>query len=102
MTPTWVEPTAKFDQIADELADALGETDGNLLIDQIADAIAALDNYAWDGSLPVTALGVYGDRFYIPLALGFALVFRRITDRKGEGAVIRSRVQLLTVEALPE
>jgi hypothetical protein len=82
-----------------EVAELLDDDRRDAFIDEVADAMIALSEYAWDGSLAVAPHGVYGDCYSLTLGTsGAVIVFRRVDARDGEGHLLAIHLRPLTVE----
>jgi hypothetical protein len=94
--PCLIHPTNHFDDDVTLIREMLGAAADGVLL-KLALAVKALADYEWDGSLPLEPHGWVGDSFAYPFAPGFALVFRRATDRDETKRPVRIHLYLKSV-----
>lgn len=97
---SWIHGEHEFLAFLVDFLDGL-EDEAETFETALHDAIAALENYPWDGSLPVLPHGKGGSKFALPLTEKYLLVFRRRTDRDGSGRPLRIHLDLIAIELKP-
>jgi len=89
-----LHPTQRFYRHLDALLDALGEDDN--FTDDLATALKSLHDSPSDKKFE--SYGYLGSDFLYPINSEFAIVFRRATDRDGEGRPSLVHLYLKTIE----
>ena len=83
----------KYETLCEALEDA-----AEAFEDKLAQLVISLNSYRWDGHLPIKQHGHTGRDFSCRIDDEFTLVFRRETDRDGEGHPLHEHLYLLTLE----
>lgn len=71
----------------------MGE-EAKAILHDLARAVIDLDNYKWDGSLPIKPYGLYGDEFSFAFHAQYVFIFRRYTERDERKQPVRVHIYL--------